>query len=209
MIWPSGCVSLSRYSEKNASNLCWNMHTPVMGFWHKYVLLFLMLIFVHLFVLMSSQTVQLLPESSQARVNQQLTMLRTIWEYLTFIALLVHHIIDLANKQVILWHFLEIYKPTHFWLAVLLLLDFVIVQLWFCALQVFYLEISRWLMLHHSLFVLCLLNIVHKIDIQYFVQIYHLYLISIAGSIFLLVVLLFYLQYCSHHYHMWIYIWKG
>ena len=57
-------------------------------------------------------------------------------------------------------------------------------------------------MLHHSLFVLCLLYIVHKIDIQYFVQIYHLYLISIAESIFLFVVLLFYLHYGSHHYHM-------
>ena len=42
----------------------------------------------------------------------------------------------------------------------------------------------------------------HKIDIQYFVQIYHLYLISVAGSIFSLVVLLFYLHYGSHLYHM-------
>ena len=168
-----------------------------MGFWCRYVLLSLMLIFVYLFVLISSQTVELLLESSQTSVNQQQTMLRTMWEYLTFIALLVHHIIDLANKQLILWHFLEIYKPAHFLLVVLLLLDFIIVQLWFCALQVFYLKISRWLMLPHSLFVLCLLYIVHKIDIQYFVQIFHLYLISIAGSNFLLVVLLFYLHYGS------------
>ena len=73
-----------------------------MEFQHKYVLLSLMLIFVHFFALISSQTVQLLLESSQASVNQQQTMLRTMWEYLTFIALLVHHIIDLANKQVIL-----------------------------------------------------------------------------------------------------------
>ena len=57
-------------------------------------------------------------------------------------------------------------------------------------------------MLHHSLFVLCWLYIVHKIDIQYFVQIYHLYLLTIAGSIFSLVVLLLYLHYGSHHYHM-------
>ena len=56
---------------------------------------------VHLFVLISSYTVQLLLESSQVSVNQQQTMFRTMWEYLTFIALLVHHITDLANKQVI------------------------------------------------------------------------------------------------------------
>ena len=50
VIWPSGCVSLSRYSEKNASSLCWNMHTPVMGFWHKYVLLSLIAHFLYIFL---------------------------------------------------------------------------------------------------------------------------------------------------------------
>ena len=39
-------------------------------------------------------------------------------------------------------------------------------------------------------------------DIQYFEQIYHLHLLSIVGSIALLVALLFYLHYGSHHYHM-------
>ena len=101
---------------------------------------------IHLFVLISSQTVQLQLESSQASVNQQQTMLRTMWGYLTYIALLVHHTIGLANKQVILWHFSEIYNPAHFLQVVILLLDFVIVQLLSCALQVFYLEITRWLM---------------------------------------------------------------
>ena len=100
---------------------------------------------VHLFVLISSHTVQLQLESSQASVNQLQTMIRTMWGYLTFIALLVHHTIGLANKQMILWHFSEIYKPAHFSQVVLLLLDFVIVQLLSCALQVFYLEITRWL----------------------------------------------------------------
>ena len=42
----------------------------------------------------------------------------------------------------------------------------------------------------------------HKNDIQYFEQIYHLHLISVVGSIFLLAVLLFDLHYGSHHYHM-------
>ena len=42
----------------------------------------------------------------------------------------------------------------------------------------------------------------HKKDIQYFGQIYHLHLIIIVGSISLLAVLLFYLHYGSHHYHM-------
>ena len=62
---------------------------------------------VHLFVIISSQTVQLLFESSQASVNQQQTMLGTTWGYLRFGALLVHHTTDLANKQVILLHFSE------------------------------------------------------------------------------------------------------
>ena len=57
---------------------------------------------VHLFVIISSQTVQLLLESSQASISQQQTMLGTIWGYFRFGALLVHHITDLANKQVIL-----------------------------------------------------------------------------------------------------------
>ena len=39
-------------------------------------------------------------------------------------------------------------------------------------------------------------------DIQYFGQIYHLHLIIIVGSISLLAVLLFYLHYGSHQYHM-------
>ena len=52
--------------------------------------------------------VQLLLESSQTSVNQQQTMLRTMWGYI------VHHITELANKQVILWHFSEICKPAHF-----------------------------------------------------------------------------------------------
>ena len=39
-------------------------------------------------------------------------------------------------------------------------------------------------------------------NIQYFEQIYHLHLIIIVGSISLLVALLFYLHYGSHHYHM-------
>ena len=43
---------------------------------------------------------------------------------------------------------------------------------------------------------------VHKKDIQYFEQIYHLHLISIVGSISLLAALLFYLHYGIHHYHM-------
>ena len=43
IIWPSGCASLSRYSEKNTSILCWNIWTPVMGFWCKYLLLSAML----------------------------------------------------------------------------------------------------------------------------------------------------------------------
>ena len=72
--------------------------TPVMGFWHKYLLLSAMLIFSTSFLLISAQTVQLLLESSQASVNQQQTMLRTMWECLRFAALLVHHTTDLANK---------------------------------------------------------------------------------------------------------------
>ena len=84
---------------------------------------------IHLFVIISSQTVQLLLESSQASVNQQQTMLGTIWGYLSFRALLVHHTTDLANKQVILLHFSEIYKPAYFLQVVQLLLDFVTVQL--------------------------------------------------------------------------------
>ena len=51
----------------------------------------------HLFVIVSSQTVQLLLESSQASVNQQQTMLGTIWGDLRFEALPVHHTTDLAN----------------------------------------------------------------------------------------------------------------
>ena len=42
----------------------------------------------------------------------------------------------------------------------------------------------------------------HRKNIQYFGQIYHLHLIIIVGSISLLAVLLFYLHYGSHHYHM-------
>ena len=60
---------------------------------------------IHLFVIISSQTVQLLLESFQASVNQQQTMLGTKWGFLTFGALLIHHITDPANKQVILLHF--------------------------------------------------------------------------------------------------------
>ena len=42
----------------------------------------------------------------------------------------------------------------------------------------------------------------HKIDIQYFEQIYYQHLISIAGCITWLVALLSYLNYGSHHHHM-------
>ena len=42
----------------------------------------------------------------------------------------------------------------------------------------------------------------HKIDIQYFKQVYHLHLINIDGSISLLAALLSYLHYGSHRYHM-------
>ena len=84
---------------------------------------------VHLFVISSFQTVQLLLESSQASVNQQQTMLGTMWGYLRFGALQVHHTTDLANKQVIILHFSEIYQPAHFLQVVLLLLDFITVQL--------------------------------------------------------------------------------
>ena len=137
VIWPSGCASLSRYSEKNALILCWNIWTPVMGFWHKYLLL-------SVFVIISSQTVQLLLESFQVSVNQQQTMLGTMWGYLRFGALLIHHTTDPANKLVILLHFSEIYKPAYFWQALLVLLDFIGVQLWSCSLQVFFLEITLW-----------------------------------------------------------------
>ena len=88
-----------------------------------------MLILVHLFVIISSQTVQLLLESSQASVNQQQTMSETMWEYLRFGALLIHHVTDPANKQAIILLFSEIYKPAHFLQTVLLLLDFIGVQL--------------------------------------------------------------------------------
>ena len=52
-----------------------------------------------------------------------------MWGYLWFGALLVHHTTDLSNKQVILLHFSEIYKPAHFLQVVLLLLDFITAQL--------------------------------------------------------------------------------
>ena len=97
---------------------------------------------VHLFVIIFSQTVQLLFESSQASVNQQQTMLGTIWGYLRFRALLVHRTTDPANKQVILLHFSEIYKPAYFFQVVLVLLDFITVQLLSFALQVFFLKIT-------------------------------------------------------------------
>ena len=42
----------------------------------------------------------------------------------------------------------------------------------------------------------------HKIDIQYFEQIYYLHLISVAGFISQLAALLFYLHYGTHHYYM-------
>ena len=70
------------------------------GFGISICFLSAMLILVHLLVFISSQTAQLLLESSQASVNQQQTMLRTIWGYLIFIELLVHHTIDLANMQI-------------------------------------------------------------------------------------------------------------
>ena len=85
--------------------------------------------FVHQLRGYSSQTVQLLFESFQASVNQQQTMLGTTLGYLRLGALLEHHTADLANKQAILLHFSEIYKPANFLQAVLVLLDFVIVQL--------------------------------------------------------------------------------
>ena len=69
---------------------------------------------IHLFVIIFSQTVQLLLQSFQASVNQQQTKLGTMWGFLTFRALLIHHTTDPANKQVILLHFSEIYKPVHF-----------------------------------------------------------------------------------------------
>ena len=65
-------------------------------------------------MIISSQAVQLLLESFQASVNQQQTMLGTMWGFLGFRALLIHHTTDPANKQVILLHFSEIYKPVHF-----------------------------------------------------------------------------------------------
>ena len=71
----------------------------------------------------------ILLESCQASVNQQKTMLGTMWGYLRFGALLVHHTTDPTNNQVILLHFSEIYKPAHFLQVVLTLLDFIIVQL--------------------------------------------------------------------------------
>ena len=71
-------------------------------------------------MIISSQTVQLLLESSQASVNQQQTMLGTM---------LGHHTTDPANKQVILLYFSEIYKPAYFLQVVLVPLDFVGLQL--------------------------------------------------------------------------------
>ena len=56
-------------------------------------------------------------------------MLGTMWGYLRFGALLIHHTTDPANKQVILLHFSEIYKPANFLQVVLVLLDFVTAQL--------------------------------------------------------------------------------
>ena len=153
---------------------------------------------INLFVIIFSQTVQLMLES----FHQQQTMLGTMWGYLRFRALLIHHTTDPTNKQVIHLHLLEIYKPVHFWQAVLLLLDFIGVQLWSCALQVFFLDITWWPKYHHSLFGWCLLYIVHKIDIQYFEQIYHLHLINIVGSISWLAALLSHVHYGSHHNHM-------
>ena len=41
-------------------------------------------------------------------------MLGAMWGYLRFGALLIHHTTDPANKQAILLHFSEIYKPVHF-----------------------------------------------------------------------------------------------
>ena len=80
-------------------------------------------------MIISSQTVQLLLESFQASVNQQQTMLGTMWGFLMFGPLLIHHTTDPANKQVILVHFSDIYKPVHFGQAALVLLDFITVQL--------------------------------------------------------------------------------
>ena len=65
-------------------------------------------------MIISSQTVWLLLESSQAIVNQQQTMLGTTWGYLKFRALLIHHTTDPANKHMIILHFSEIYKTVNF-----------------------------------------------------------------------------------------------
>ena len=129
-------------------------------------------------------------------------MLGTMWGYIRFRALLMHHTADPANKPVILLHFSEIYKPVHFWQAVLVLLDFISVQLWSFALQVFFIKIIWWPKWHHSLFAWCMLYIGHKIAIQYFEQIYHLHLINVVGSFPWLAALLSYLHYVSHHHHM-------
>ena len=69
---------------------------------------------IHLFVIISSQTVQLLLESFQASVNHQQTMLGTMWGFLTFKALLIHHTTDPADKQAIILYVSEMYKPVHF-----------------------------------------------------------------------------------------------
>ena len=61
-------------------------------------------------MIISSHTVQLLLESSQASVNQQQTMLGTMWGYLRFGTLLVHHTTDPANQQVILIFFRNLYS---------------------------------------------------------------------------------------------------
>ena len=73
-----------------------------------------MLILINLFEIIFSQPVQLLLESFQASVNQQQTMLGMKWGFLRFGELLIHHTTDPANKQVILLHFSETYKPAHF-----------------------------------------------------------------------------------------------
>ena len=80
-------------------------------------------------MIISSQTVQLLLESSVASVNQQQTMLGTMWGYSRFGTLLEHHTTDPANKQAIPLYFSEIFKPAHFLQVVLVLLDFITVQL--------------------------------------------------------------------------------